>query len=175
MTREQFKIIIVALTSNYRTFAITEKVQFDYWYSMLQDIPYKQIQLTVNKYIAEEKWPPTIACLRKSFIESTEVQALDSNSAWGEVQDAIRYHGSYGEKKAFESMSPVTAEVIKNMGYKDLCMSQNQMADRAHFMKMYDSYSERKQKTAQLPPTIQKQLSETIGAKALGLEMPKYK
>lgn len=175
MNREEFKKIVAALKSVYPKFGIETKEQFDFWYELLKDIPYKTMQLTVKKYSLEEKWPPTIADLRKSYTQTTKLQILDSNQAWGEVKIAIRNFGSLREVEALESMSPITATVVKNMSFKELCLSENQMADRAHFMKMYDSYSEREQKQSQLPPGVKKELDELMGANALGLEMPDYK
>lgn len=175
MNREEFKKIVSAIKSVYPKFGIVDKEQFDFWFSMLNDIDYGHMQLTVQKYVSEEKWPPTIADLRKSYTESTQTKILDVNEAWGEVQKAIRSYGSYQEVKAIESMSETTASVVKNMNYKELCLSENQMADRSHFMKMYNTYSERTQKQAQLPPAVAQQLEDTISANALGLSMPEYK
>jgi len=172
MTREEFKIIVTALKSVYPKFGITDKLQFDFWFSMLEDIDYKTMQLTVKKYVSEEKWAPTIADLRKSYTETAQPKVLDANSAWGEVQKAIRYNGTYGEEKAYESMSPTTAQVVKNMGYKELCLSENQMADRAHFMKMYEVYKDRQQKQAQLPEGLKEDINQLTGDLTKMLSMP---
>ena len=42
-----------------------------------------------------------------------------------------------------KSLSPNIAKLIKSMGYRDLCMSENTMADRAHFIKIFNAQKSR--------------------------------
>ena len=39
---------------------------------------------------------------------------------------------------------PLIQKAVDIMGWKELCLSENQVADRAHFMKIYDKLVERK-------------------------------
>ncbi len=166
VTRDQFKILVMALTASYRTFKLETKEQFDLWYELLKDIPHDKLAFAVKQHIATEKWQPTIADLRKHATETTQ-KLLTSDEAWGEVQNAIRKHGYYNLEKALNSMSPETRRVASNMNLRELCLSENQMADRAHFIKMYNQYTEQEAKNQQLPEPMKQQLSNQNKLKQL--------
>lgn len=172
MDKKQFSYLMTALSSNYRTFELNQD-QMRFWYEQLKDIPYQQLHLAVTKHIATEEWQPTIAHLRKSALEVVQPNMLDSNSAWGEVQIAIRNYGSYNEESALDSMSPITAQVVKNMNYKELCLSENHMADRAHFMKMYDTYLNREKKQMMLSEGTKQGINQLTNELVKALSMPK--
>lgn len=172
MTKDQFKYIVAALTSNYSRFEIKNQAQFEFWYSMLNDIPYDQLIIAVKKYCAENKFAPTVADLREAFVSVKESPVLDHNEAWGLIQRAIRNFGVYRPEEAIASLPPTVARVMKNMNYKELCMSENQMADRAHFIKMYTAFVGREQKDKQIPGPLKEEV-EMIqqGVKLLAKKM----
>lgn len=62
-----------------------------------------------------------------------------SSDAWGEVNEQMARAGSYGQPKFTD---PLTERVVKIMGWSNLCRSENESADRAHFMRMYDQLRE---------------------------------
>ena len=158
MNKRQFSMIIAALKSNYRNFGVESKEQMEFWYSMLQDIDYPILETAVKKLVSELVYPPTIADIRNAVAETTEMPALDAAGAWGEVRDAIRYYGSYRKKDALESLSPLTRQVVQGMGWQELCYSENQMADRAHFMKMYETLVEREKKEKVIPLPVKENI-----------------
>lgn len=148
MNKKQFSFIIAALKSNYRNFGVDTKEQIEFWYEMLKDIDYQILELAVKKLISEMVYPPTIADIRKAVAETIEEPMLDAAGAWGEVKLAIRNYGSYREEEALKSLSPITRKVIEGMGWKELCWSksENEMANRAHFIKLYEALTDREKK-----------------------------
>lgn len=64
---------------------------------------------------------------------------------------AIREYGRYQPEQAFQSMSPVTRLAVKRMGWIELCMSEDQSIDRAHFLKIYQAEENRQKENALLP------------------------
>jgi hypothetical protein len=42
------------------------------------------------------------------------------------------------------------AKIVENMGWQNLCMSENEMADRAHFTKAYDTMQKREKQIAMI-------------------------
>ena len=70
MEREEFKILVKAMKAVYAqpTF-IPDKDAFDVWYGLLQDLPYEQANLAIQKYMTSEKFPPTIADIRTKATE----------------------------------------------------------------------------------------------------------
>ena len=65
MEREEFKILVKAMKAVYAqpTF-IPDKDAFNVWYGLLQDLPYEQANLAIQKYMTSERFPPTIAEIR---------------------------------------------------------------------------------------------------------------
>lgn len=162
MDKKQFAMVIAALKSNYRNFGVETKEQMAFWYDMLKDIDYPVLELAVKKLISEMVYPPTIADIRRAVVETKEISPLDAASAWGEVKDAIRYFGSYRKEDALKSLSPITSKVVQSMGWQELCLSENQMADRAHFIRLYENAVDRQKKEKVVPLPVKKQIEDLI-------------
>lgn len=142
-TRDQFKIIVAALKSNYRTFGIENKAQFDFWYEMLKDLDYQLLQTAVKKLVSESSYPPTIADIRKAASNVEAPEVMDAATAWGEVMNAIRNYGVYRPEEAVESMAPLTRKVVQAMNYQEICMSKKLGVDRGQFIRLYNQICER--------------------------------
>jgi hypothetical protein len=74
---------------------------------------------------------------------------MTAGEAWAICLREIRRVGSYDYPK---SLDPLIEKVISIMGWRDLCLSDNMIADRAHFMKIYDNLVIRKRSEAMLLP-----------------------
>lgn len=157
MDKKQFMYLIAALKSNYRNFGVDSKEQLEFWYDMLKDLDYALAETAVKKLISESAFPPTIADIRKSASETKE-ELPTASDAWGEVIKAIRDYGSYREEDAMNSLSDITRMVVKSIGFRELCYSENQMADRAHFMKMYTAMTDRIAKERVLPEDVRQRV-----------------
>lgn len=129
-----------------------EEALIDLWTTMLSDVYFEVAQAAVQKYMAESVYPPTIADIRQRVADITVPREKTGIEAWGEVIDAIRRYGHYEEKKAMESLGPLTRKVVEAMGFRTLCMSTTEMADRAHFSKVYDTLAKRERDDALLLP-----------------------
>ncbi len=144
MDLQVFIKCIQVLENSYDRFNITtDKTKLMLWYEMLGDRSEIEFMLGVKKYISSNEFPPTIAGINKSIADITTSNAPDGMEAWNELQMAIRRFGMYREQEALESLSNRTRNVVKALGFKNLCISENQMADRAHFLKMFESMSSR--------------------------------
>ena len=49
-----------------------------------------------------------------------------------------------------DSLDPLTRKCVESMGYMELCMSENIMADRAHYQRIFETLSKREQVNKQL-------------------------
>lgn len=65
---------------------------------------------------------------------------LEPDEAWGFVQ---RHFTRTGHAREFPSDHPLVAEVVRSMGWRDLCLSENVEASRAHFLQLYRGRVER--------------------------------
>jgi hypothetical protein len=94
-------------------------------------------------------------------------ESKDWGDAWEEVLKAINYYGSYREEDALNSLDDTTRKVVKRLGFRNICMSENIEADRANFRMIYTNQMERDKQAAQLPESL-KQLMGGVTKKIEG-------
>ena len=160
MTKDEFKIIIAALKSNYKKFGIENEQQFLFWYEMLKDIDFILMQAAIKKLVCESTFAPTIADIRKRVSELTMPDNLDPIDAWGQVQKAIGSYGMYRCKEALENMDNDVAQIVKSMGWENICMSDADKMSvvRGQFIKIYQTKTERKKQESLLPDGLKDQI-----------------
>lgn len=117
---------------------------------LLRDIPADDLQTIVDQSIAECKFLPTVAEIRDRWHSLTRgLGELTSAEAWGMVMMEIRRVGYTGAPH-FESQK--VARVVKMIGWRELCMSEEPGIDRAQFMRMYDQVARREDDIHKLLP-----------------------
>ncbi len=128
---------------------------------LLSDIPPADLQTVIDQCLAECKFLPTIAEIRERYTALTKsLGALSAAEAWGLVTGQIRAIGSWGAPY-FDD--PLTARVVEMMGWLNLCQSENQMADRAQFMRMYQEIRDRHDRIDNLLPQARAMLEAHTG------------
>jgi len=138
------------LTSAYPNFEPRPET-VEVYVQMLQDLPANVLFAAVHQCIAECRFFPTVAEIReRARAIQPAAQIPSAAEAWEEVMREVRRVGYYGVP-AFEN--PITARVVKALGWREICMSENVVADRAHFMRMYEQVAQRvEQYVSLLPP-----------------------
>ena len=155
MDKKEFALFASALRTYYPKEKILPNEQaMALWYSQLQDIPYKIAELTLNKWVALNKWSPSIADIREQATSITHEEIKDWSAAWSDVINSIRYYGSYQEEEALASLDDMTRQAVKRLGFKNLCLSENIGVDRANFRMIYEQLEQRKRNEAQIPQRI---------------------
>lgn len=118
---------------------------------MLADIPPDIRAAALSQALAECEFFPTIARLRDMALALTQTGPHVSGfEAWERVVKAIRSVGSYAPRPGFDD--PLIARAVDCLGWPELCQSENQVADRAHFVKVYEQLVERERQDARLLP-----------------------
>jgi len=138
------------------------KISVDTWTVMLSDTSIEIATVALQRLIATSKFPPTIAEMRESISAVIHPALPDSGDAWGEVIKAIGQYGYYRTEEALASMREPVRLAVKRMGWRELCMSENGMADRAHFLRIYETM-EKRTKEENLLPVALKDAIATIG------------
>lgn len=161
MKKEEFAKLAMALQTYYpRENLIPNKEALDLWFFQLQDIPYQIAELSLNKWVATNKWSPTIADIREMASSISMGEIPDWGEAWEEVRLAMRRFGSYQPQEALESMSPLTRQATERIGFINMCKGENPSADRANFRIVYEQLAERKKKESQIPLQIKNLISQ---------------
>jgi hypothetical protein len=137
-----------------------EEAVISLWENMFSDVDYETCAWAVKRFISESVYPPTVADIRSRIADMTVIQGKTGIEAWGDVKAAIRKFGSYREKDAMDWLDGSTRKVVEAIGFKTLCMSENEMADRAHFLKVYDTLEKRQREDALMLPDTRRRLQE---------------
>ena len=170
MTRQEFWQFAAAIRTYYsRENLLPNEQAMELWFRQLQDIPFPVAEAILAKWVATNKWSPSIADIRDSMAEiQNGGPADDWGEAWDQAMTAIRRFGSYDEDGALASLPPLTRETVRRLGYKSLCWSENQVADRANFRQVYEILSKRKVETDKIPLPVR----ETLKALAASFSKP---
>lgn len=155
MNKKEFAIFASALKTYYPRENLLPNTQaMELWFIQLADIPYKVAETALNKWVATNKWSPSIADIREQASEIVNGTLPDWGKGWAQVERAIRAYGSYNPEKALESMDELTRDTVKRIGFVNICMSENITADRANFRMIYEQLSERKKQNDQIPEQV---------------------
>jgi hypothetical protein len=151
--------LFAVLAAAYPRFDVDD-IKLKLWYEMLKDIPYMVAQTMVKKYICENPYPPTISDIREAVAEVARSKEgeLDAGGSWGEVMRCIRNYGIYNPEEALSNMSRRTAEVVKRIGWREICQSESLSVIRGQFIKIYESLEKRERKSMILPESIRKEI-----------------
>lgn len=160
MTKREFGLFAAAIRTYYpRENILPNEQAHDLWFRQLQDVPYPVAEAVLAKWVATNKWSPSIADIRDGVAEiQNGGPADDWGEAWDQAMTAIRRFGSYDEDGALASLPPLTREAVRRLGYKSLCWSENQVADRANFRQVYEILSKRKVETDKIPLPVRETL-----------------
>lgn len=155
MDKKEFAMFAAALKTYYPKENLLPNTQaMELWFRQLEDIPFQIAEITLNKWVATNKWSPTIADIRE---QAASVKTGDKplwSDGWEEVLRAISKFGSYRETEALQSMTETTRQAVKRLGFRNICMSENIAADRANFRMIFEQIVEREHKEKQLPMNL---------------------
>lgn len=136
------------------------------WYSLLQDLPYEVCNVAIQKYMMTETKIPTIADIRNLCTSVVAGEKPLWSDGWDEVMRAMRRYGSYNEVEALESMSEITRQCVRRLGYQNLCRSEEIGVDRANFRMIFEQIANREHEKKKLPSGMQ-QLIASIQEKKM--------
>lgn len=166
MTPKEFGQFAAALRTYYsRENILPNQQAMELWYRQLQDIPYEVAEAVLSKWVSANKWSPSIADIREGMAAiASGGQTPDWGQGWNQAMEAIRKYGSYDEPSALASLPPLTRETVRRLGYRSLCWSENQVADRANFRQVYEILTKRESEQRKIPlPVRQKIAALTAG------------
>lgn len=162
MDKKEFGIFASALKTYYpRETLLPNSQAMELWYKQLQDIPYMVAEAALNKWVATNKWSPSIADIREMASSVQHGDLPTWGDAWETVLQCIRQYGSYREGEALASMDEMTRTCVKRLGFRNICMSENITADRANFRMIYEQLADRQKKDQVLPLPL-KEMIHTI-------------
>jgi len=130
----------------------------------LADLDDETLKAAALRHIGTSPFFPKVSELRAAAAAVTFQPAPDPIEAWGQVQEAIRRYGVYGVPcgeaegwgyKAPTFADPITNHIIRQMGWQELCLSEEPHTDRARFCDAYARIAQRERQQASLPAALQ--------------------
>lgn len=161
MTKKEFALLAMAIKTYYPKEGLLPNEQaMELWYKQLQDIEYNVAEMALNKWVATNKWSPSIADIREMAAVVTGGDIQDWGEGWEKVLNAIRSFGFYRQAEAMQSLDELTRTCVERIGFVNLCMSDNIVAERANFRMIYEQLANRKKQDAQLPEGLKKAIAQ---------------
>ena len=136
------------------------------YHRILHDVDADLLDAAALELGGTNKFFPAAAELRQTAFDLKAVATgeLTAGDAWAMVTTAIGAHGYV--RGMPDHFPPLVKRAVEGLGgWKALCMSENGMVDRAHFIKMFGELDKRvKQETRMLPEVgnVVKQLAEKM-------------
>lgn len=161
MERNEFARLAMALRTYYDKMLPNEQA-IELWYRQLQDLDYMVCEAAIQKWVALNKWPPTIADIRETAFEIV-LPAGDWVSAWDSVQRLISCRGMYAEIDDFKKLDDVTMKAVRAITWEKLCHSNDQEINRAHFKSIYEAEKKREREALIMPPRLQEITKKLLG------------
>jgi hypothetical protein len=143
MTYEQAEDITLMVAARYPVPAWTTR-QIELYAELITDLDFDVAKAVAMDWMRSSSERLDCADLRRMIVErhakASSVSLPAPDEAWGQVLAEITRVGSYGEPSRLHAL---TRMAVDSMGWRTLCMSTNQMADRAHFLQLYRGILER--------------------------------
>lgn len=108
------------------------------WALMLADIPAEVGKAAVVKVCRQSEFFPSVAQIvaASELVDPRTDTTPSAAEAWEEVYRQIQYTGQYRQPAW---TNPVIGRAVGAMGWVELCQGENLEADRAHFLRIYES------------------------------------
>ena len=119
------------------------------WSLMLADIPLEILQAAVLKVCRESEFFPSVAQIvaaAEEFDPRSE-KLPTAAEAWEEVEQQICSAGIY---KSPVFSSELVRRAARSIGWLQLCSSENPAADRAHFLRLYESMKNKRKEAREI-------------------------
>ena len=134
MTNQEALAIIGYLATAFVTAKLDESNVETYRAHML-DLPYAAAKQATESIVLSSKFFPSIAEIRETTLRHTpNVYIPTPSEAWANVAEQLQHAGTW---HAPSFAHPLISRAVRTMGWYDLCRSDNPMADRAHFLRIY--------------------------------------
>mgnify|MGYP002795619152 FL=1 len=162
MTFNEFKVLAKGMKVVYTSATfLPDEDSIKIWYRLLQDIPYEVANVAIQRHMMTNKFPPTIAEIREQAALSVNNELnSDWGQSWEQVCRAIRLYGLWGTEEAIKGMDEITRQCVKRLGWKELCMSETPMQDRANFRMIFEELKLKTKQESALPLNIKESIAK---------------
>lgn len=167
MTKQEFAEWVMALKTYFpRENLVPNDKALELWYRQLQDIPYNVATVALNKWVALQRFSPTIADVREYSLQISQNTLPTWFEEWEYITDMVR---TYSHTRAYEAVEEIkkhskkTFEAMNQIGgFTHLCMTDNINVERANFRDVYCEIRKREMADRQLPEITKQSIATLI-------------
>ena len=174
MSKQEFATLVLAMQAMYSDEFIGTEEAMDVWFALLYDLDYKILSKALQKHMLTNKFKPTVAELREIYADLICPAISDWSEGWEKVSRAIGHYGMYRTEEAMESLDEVTREAVKRLGFQNICLSENIVADRARFAEIYQAIQQRKRIAVNIGSALL-DLQEFVNKRLIDMEQKEQK
>ena len=174
VSKQEFATLVLAMQAMYGDEFIGTKEAMDVWFALLHDLDYQILSKALQKHMLTNKFKPTVAELREIYADLICPVISDWSEGWEQVSKAIGHYGMYRTEEAMESFDEVTREAVKRLGFQNICLSENIVADRARFAEIYQAIQQRKRIAVNIGSALP-DLQEAVNRRLTDLEQKEQK
>lgn len=125
------------------------------WTELTEDITIDIMLICLKRHASTNKWPPTIADIRQDFTNMTGNNAIDEGQAWllAKKYQKRNYFGPgvVVEEKDNTDIPHEIQQVVKQIGFEAMMMSDNENVMRSNFLNIYKTIKQRIKIDNQVP------------------------
>ena len=174
VSKQEFATLVLAMQAMYGDEFIGTEEAMDVWFALLYDLDYKILSKALQKHMLTNKFKPTVAELREIYADLICPAISDWSEGWEQVSKAIGHYGMYRTEEAMESFDEVTREAVKRLGFQNICVSENIVADRARFEEIYQAIQQRKRIAVNIGSALL-DLQEFVNKRLIDMEQKEQK
>ena len=174
VSKQEFATLVLAMQAMYGDEFIETEEAMDVWFALLHDLDYQILSKALQKHMLTNKFKPTVAELREIYAGLICPVISDWSEGWEQVSKAIGHYGMYRTEEAMESFDEVTREAVKRLGFQNICLSENIVADRARFAEIYQAIQQRKRIAVNIGSALP-DLQEFVNKRLIDMEQKEQK
>ena len=143
MTRQEICALVALASSSYPAMQVRDpRPIVEAWSLMLADIDAVAAKTAIIRVCRQSRFFPSVADIVQAASQlSPAKETLPcAAEAWEEVAGLIQTAGPY---KAPAYSCDAVRRAAQSIGWLQLCLGENPAADRAHFLKIYESLRQR--------------------------------
>ena len=123
------------------------KAWSDVYAAGIEDLDFEECKAAVDRLVKTANFMPRVAEIRAAVLDVTRGQSRSGAEAWGDVKRAVSRYGIYRHP---EFDDPIVGRVVSGLGWRELCNSENETADRARFVDAYNELTKQGRVEAQV-------------------------
>lgn len=152
----------------------TLKGMIGIWKTMFKDDDAQAVEFAVQKHVATNKWPPSIAEIREQMAIFLHPEIIPPDIAWAAVIDLLVASGDFETPDLYKNLPAPIARVVETIGWDSLrelhkghYAGNKDGMDRVAFMDLYKPVYARDMEQAMLPQALKTVMDKRLSAEPL--------